>query len=99
MKEVLEQIGVPGVIYHDNEGSWGSIEFIILLNSHQIKEIITSAPPPFAERAVQTIKPMIHTRLEGLELSVERWIDMLPSVLEKYNNTKAFDNCNAARRG
>ena len=28
-----------------------------------IKQIITSTPPPFAERMVQTIKNMIHQRL------------------------------------
>ena len=88
MKEVLEKIGVPEVIYHDNEGSWSSTEFIRLIHSHKIKSIITSTPPPFAERMVQTIKNMIHQRLEGLEVSKDKWIDMLPSVLNKYNNTK-----------
>jgi len=88
MKEVLEKIGVPEVLYHDNEGSWNSIEFIRLINSHKIRQVITSTPPPFAERMVQTIKNMIHTRLEGLEVGKEKWVDMLPSVLKKYNNTK-----------
>ena len=37
---------------------------------------------------VQTIKNMIHQRLEGLEQSKEQWVDILPSVLNKYNNTK-----------
>ena len=55
-KEVLNKIGVPKVLYHDNEGSWSSTEFIRLINSHNIKQTITSTPPPFAERAVQTIK-------------------------------------------
>ena len=68
MKEVLEKIGVPEVIYHDNEGSWSSTEFIRLINSHKIKQIITSTPPPFAERAIQTLKSMIHQRLDGLEV-------------------------------
>ena len=36
---------------------------------------------------VQTIKHMIHTRLEGLEVSKEKWIDMLPSVLKRYSST------------
>ena len=27
-KEVLDKIGVPKVLYHDNEGSWSSTEFI-----------------------------------------------------------------------
>ena len=88
MKEVLDKIGVPKVLYHDNEGSWSSTEFIRLINSHNIKQIITSTPAPFAERAVQTIKNMIHKRLEGLEISKEKWIDILPSDLRKFNNTK-----------
>ena len=37
MKEVLDRIGVPETIYHDNEGSWSSTEFIRLINSHKIK--------------------------------------------------------------
>ena len=88
MKEVFEKIGIPKVIYHDNEGSWSSLEFIRLINYHKIKQIITSTPPPFAESMIRTIKSMIHTRLDGLELNKEKWVDMLPSVLKKYNNTK-----------
>ena len=87
MKEVLEKIGVPENIYHDFEGSWNSTGFIRLLNEHKIKQIITSSPPPFAERMVQTLKNMIHIRLEGLEVSKEKWLDVLPAVLKKYNNT------------
>ena len=88
MKEVLENIGVPEVIYHDNEGSWSSTEFIRLKYFHKIKQTITSTPPPFAERATQTIKNMIHQRLDGLEVSKEKWVDMLGPVLKKYNSTK-----------
>ena len=87
-KEVLDKIGKPKQLYHDNEGSFSSIEFIRLVNTHNIKQIITSTPPPFAERAIQTIKNMIHTRIEGLDLSVEKWVEMLPVILRKYNNTK-----------
>ena len=87
MKEVFEKVGIPEVIYHDNEGSWSSTEFIRLKNPHKIKHIITPTPPPFAERMVHTIKNMIHTRLERLGVS-KKWIDMLPSVLKEYNNTK-----------
>ena len=75
------------MIYHDFEGSWNSKEFIKLINQHKIKQIITSSPPPFAERMVQTLKNAIHIRLEGLEISKEKWLDMLPAVLKKYNNT------------
>ena len=86
MKEILNVIGVPNTLYHDNEGSWNSKDFRRLINSHKIKQIITSSPPPFAERMVQTLKHMIHTRLEGLELDKEKWVDMLEPVLKKYNN-------------
>ena len=87
MKEVLEILGKPETIYHDNEGSWSSTRFIRLLNEHKINQIITTSPPPFAERMVQTIKNMIHIRLEGLEINKEKWVDILPAVLKKYNNT------------
>ena len=86
MNEVLDQIGVPETLYHDNEGSWNSKEFIKLLNQHKIKQIITSTPPPFAERMIQEIKNMIHIRLQGLEIEHEEWVKLLPAVLNKYNN-------------
>ena len=31
---------------------------------------------------------MIRKRLEGLEIPKEKWVDILPSVLQKYNNTE-----------
>ena len=85
-KEILNVIGVPENIMSDREGAWESTEFIKLLNEHKIKHIISSSPPPFGERAVQEIKNMIHTRLEGLEKSRETWTEILPAVLKKYNN-------------
>ena len=88
MKEILDVIGTPTILYHDNEGSWNSTEFLKLINSHKIKQIITSSPPPFAERMVQTLKRMIHTRIAGLELNKEKWAELLPSVLKKYINQK-----------
>ena len=57
-----------------------------MLNQHNIKHIITSSPPPFAERMVQEIKNMIHIRLQGLEEEHDEWVNMLPAVLQKYNN-------------
>ena len=35
-KEVLDKIGVPKVLYHDNAGSWSSTEFVRSINSHKI---------------------------------------------------------------
>ena len=82
MKEVLNVIGKPEILYHDFEGSWNSKPFIRLVNENNIKQIITSSPPPFAERMVQTIKNMIHTRLQGLEIDKQEWINLLPSILK-----------------
>ena len=79
---MLDKIGKPQQIYHDNEGYFSSIEFIRLLNEHKIKQIIVSTKAPFAERAVQTIKNMIHTRIEGLDLPVEKCVEMLPAILK-----------------
>ena len=62
------------------EGSFSSLKFIRLVKPHKIRQIIVSTKAPFAERAVQTIKNMIHTRIEGLDLPVEKWVEMLPAI-------------------
>ena len=79
---MFDKTGKPQQIYHDNKGSCSSAEFIRLLNEHKIKQTIVSTKAPFAERAVQTIKDMIHTRTEGLDLPVEKWVGMLPAILK-----------------
>ena len=81
-KEVLDKIGKPKQIYHDNEGSFSPTEFTGLLNRNNIRQIIVSTKAPFAERAIQTIKNMIHARIDGLDLSVEKWVEMLPAILK-----------------
>ena len=86
--EVFDKIGFPEVLYHDNEGLWSSTQFISLKTSHKIKQIITSTRPPFAERMVQTIKNMIHQRIDGLEMDKNKWVDILPPVFNKYNDKK-----------
>lgn len=87
-KEVIEKIGIPEQIYHDQEGAWKSHEFLKLLEKHNIKQITTNTPPPFIERAIQTIKNMIFRRLDGLDKPKTEWIDVLNNVVKKYNNTK-----------
>ena len=86
MTEILNKMGACQVLYHDFEGSWNSKEFIRLLNAHKIRQIITSSPPPFAERMIQTFKNMIHKRLEGLNKKKEEWVKLVPIVLKYYNN-------------
>ena len=85
-KEILDVIGIPKNVMSDREGARESTEFVKLLNEHKIKHIISSSPPPFSERAVQEIKNMIFTRLEGLEMEKQNWIEILSAVLKKYNN-------------
>ena len=89
-QEVLDKTGKPQQMYHYNEGYFSSTEFIRLLNEHKIKQIIVSTKAPFAERAAQTIKNMTHTRIEGLDLPVEKWVEILPAILKKYNNKKHY---------
>ena len=36
----------------------------------------------------QTLKNLIHPRLEGLDVTEAKWADMLQPVLKKYNDTK-----------
>ena len=79
---MLDKIGKPPQNYHDNEGSVGAIEFTRLLYGHSIRQIIVSTKAPLAERAVQTIKDMIHARIEGLDLSVEKCVEMLPAIFK-----------------
>ena len=85
--EVLDQVGTPRQIYHDSEGAWNSAKFIKLLNGSGIKQIITSSPPPFVERNIQTLKHMIYERLEGLKINVEKWHELVKVVLKRYNDT------------
>ena len=83
MNEVLEHIGVPEIIYHDNEGAWTSTQFIALTNSHDITQTLTSTPTPCAEIMIQTLKHMMHQRLEGLEATNDKWVEILPTVLKQ----------------
>ena len=74
-------------LYHDNEGAWNSTTFVKLSNSRAIKQVITSSPPPFVERTIQTLKHMIYKRLEGLKIDVEKWHELVKVVQKKYNGT------------
>ena len=88
MKEVINKIGKFKRLISDREGFTESPDFIRLLNQHNIKHIITSAPSAFAERMVATIKNWIADRLEGLNTPKEEWIKFIPSFLKHYNNTE-----------
>ena len=61
----------------DREGFTESPEFIRLLDEHNIKHIITSAPSGFAERMVKTFKDYVFDRVGGLKMGKE-W----PKIIE-----------------
>ena len=71
MKEVINKIGKFKRLISDREGFTECPDFIRLLNQHNIKHIITSAPSAFAERMVATFKNWIADRLEGLNTPEE----------------------------
>jgi hypothetical protein len=88
MKEVIQVIGVPKQLFHDQEGAWQTPGWNALMYEHRIKDMNSSTHAPFAERMVQTIKNMIHDQMRGLTIASEKWVEVLPKVLKKYNNTK-----------
>ena len=88
MKEVLEKIGVPKQIFRDEEGSWGTSEWREMIQEYGIHDMISKTPPPFAERMVQTVKNMVNDQRRGLGIAEQNWIEILPRILKKYNNTE-----------
>lgn len=84
-QEIMRVIGVPKSIFSDSEGSLLSKEFIKLLNENNIEQKTTLNHAPYAEVFIRTVKQLIHNRLEGKGLNLDRWIDELKPVLSKYN--------------
>lgn len=88
LKEIFKKIGDPEQIYTDQEGAFTSAAFTRVINSHRVKHITTVGKANGAERLIQTIKHNIYRRLDALEEPVEKWIDHIDFVLNKYNNTQ-----------
>ena len=61
LKEVLDKIGIPEVLYSDSEGSFNSTEIVRFINSKQIKHIFTNSHAHFVEAFNKTIKQQIYT--------------------------------------
>ena len=79
----MRVIGVPNSIFSDMEGSRVSNEFIRVLNENSIKQITTLNHAPYAEVFIRTLTQLIHERLEGQGLNLDRWIDVYKQVLSK----------------
>ena len=56
--------------------------------------MISSTHAPFAERMVQTIKNMVYDQKRGLEIPQQRWIEVLPRILKKYNHHQKHSTIN-----
>jgi len=85
LKAVIEKMGKFQTLFSDREGGLESKEVIRTLNANGIYHVMSSAPSGMAERMVKTIKDMLHARIQGLDLEKERWIDLLPKVVNQYN--------------
>lgn len=81
-------------IVSDQEGGTNTAQFIRVLNENNIRHIITGMPNGMIERAIKTIKDLIHTRIIGLKLEHERWIDLLPKVVKLYNEKHIHSTIN-----
>ena len=85
LNEVIKNMGNFKTLYTDGEPAFESKPFIKTLNKYRIHHIISSAPSGMAERVIKTFKDMIAARIIGLDLDKEKWIDLLPKVLDQYN--------------
>ena len=86
LEEVVESMGNFKTLYTDGEPAFGSKPFVRILNKYEIHHVVSSSPSGMAERAVGTIKSMIRKRVMGLNLDRERWVDLLPTVVDQYNS-------------
>ena len=88
LKELLDEIGIPEILYSDSEGSFNSTEFVKFINSKNIKHIFTNSHAHFVESFNKTIKQQIHTRLEAKDEDIDKWTLELFNVIRKYNRTQ-----------
>lgn len=78
MEYTIAKFGKFEELFTDTEGGLQSRDVIKLLNEHDIKHISTYGKAPFAEKAIHTIKRMIHDRLDGLKLEQDEWVNLIP---------------------
>ena len=85
LEKTIKDIGQMEALISDTEGGTNTKEFIRVLNENKIRHIQSSTPVGMIERAIKTIKDLIHKRILVLKLVNERWIDLLPKVVYLYN--------------
>jgi hypothetical protein len=81
--KMFDTMGYPMSVYSDDDPAFKS-NVNDFFKSEQIEHIITRTHANVVERFIRTIKNMTHDRVRGTD---RRWEDMIPFILNKYNNT------------
>jgi hypothetical protein len=81
--KMFKTMGYPMSVYSDDDGAFKS-KVNDFFKSYGITHITTKTHSNVAERFIRTLKNMIHDRLRGTD---RKWEDMVPFVINKYNNT------------
>ena len=69
--KTINDLGKFETLTSDTEGGTNTAEFIRVLNQYKIRHIQSSTPIGMIERAIKTIKDLIHKRITGLKLEEE----------------------------
>ena len=81
--EIFDKIGYPSSIYSDDDGSFKG-RVAKFFKDENINHITTLTHAMVVERFIRTIKNMIYDRIRNTS---NKWEEMLPLVINKYNNT------------
>ena len=87
LRDVLNNIGIPEIMYSDSEGSFNSTEFVRFINIKNIKRIFTHSHAHFIEALNKTAKQQIYARLEAKGEDLDKWTLELFNVIKKYIKT------------
>jgi hypothetical protein len=82
IKAIIAKIGKPEMFYSDEEGVLHTPLIKNFMEENNILLILTRSHASFVERAIRTIKDMIHKRLEHVKVD---WKDLLFQVVLTYN--------------
>jgi len=84
MKQIINKVGKPRMVYSDNEGAWSlGTPIDKYFKDENINHIITLSHPAYSERAIRTIKNEIYKRVKLP--SDKNWSELLYPILLKYN--------------
>ena len=82
--KIFKKMGYPMSIYSDDDGAFKS-KVKEFFDGEGINHIVTLTHANVAERFIRTLKNGVYDRVR---FTNGKWEDMLPYVINKYNNTK-----------